>query len=126
MHAGVHVAAAVRLLVGGRVLFGPSGLGLTGVVVCGCAESRPVSLVSRVVRPIDVSWVDAGGRGGLGMANSGSSVVGPGRRLGLAGATKPVGVSAGESPGAVALVLAAELVTLGGIIARGGPVPHFC
>jgi hypothetical protein len=34
-------------------------------------------------------------------------------------------VAPGEAPGAVALVLAAELVTLGGMVARRGSVAHF-
>jgi hypothetical protein len=34
-------------------------------------------------------------------------------------------MSLGQAPSAVTLVLAAELITLGRMVARGGPVAHF-
>jgi hypothetical protein len=55
---------------------------------------------------------------------SGLAVGGAAPRPGLSGAAQAVGVAPGEAPGAAALVLTAELVTLGRIVARRGAVAH--
>jgi hypothetical protein len=41
-----------------------------------------------------------------------------------AGAAQPFGVAAGQAPGAVAFMFAAEFVTAGRIVSRCGPIAH--
>jgi hypothetical protein len=79
-----------------------------------------------VVRLVDVDRVGAAGRRSQPVAGwPGRAVVVAARRSGRLGAAQAVGVAPGQAPGAVAFVLAAELVTCGGMVARRGPVAHF-
>jgi hypothetical protein len=85
--------------------------------------SRTDSAAARVGRAgyagrARVDPVDAGGCGRARVAFAAL-------RSRLSHATQPVGVPPRQAPPAMALVLAAELVTFGRIVARCGPVAHF-